>query len=266
MDQLRLPFFVAAVVAMALAVIIELGAPELLRRLPQPPPASAESLRQQLAPEVAERLDEVDQAELAALDQRAKPPGLAIRSLALIDGVALFTVLLMGAALIVPSRIHGQAQAVATLIFALTILFAGIATVLAALALALLMIAMLLSVPFGTIAYMVLYGSFNRGAAQVALGLIFALKLGFALALVLAQQRFLQNKGLVLIVLTSLLASVVVSWLHGLPPQPLVSITDAIAAIVVAVLAVIWAVVLLIGALIALIKGLNLSRARGSEG
>lgn len=263
MDQLRLPLFIVAVVALALAVLVELGAPEILRRLPPPPGSPAESLRQQLAPEVAERLDEADPNELDALSRREKPPGLAIRALALIDGLALFTVLLIGAALVIPGRIQGQAQGVATLIFALLILVASIIAIFAALSLALLMIALLLAVPFGTITYMVLYGSFNRGAAQVALGLIFALKLGFVVALVLAQQRFLRNRGLVLITLTSLLATVVVSWLHGLPPGFLVSITDAVAAIIVAVLAAIWAIVLLIGAIVALLKGLNLTRAGG---
>jgi hypothetical protein len=67
------------------------------------------------------------------------------------------------------------------------------------------------------------------------------LKLAFAACLILAHQRFIQNKGLVLIILTSLAANIIVSFLNGLAPAPLVSITDGIAAIVVFVLVVLWA-------------------------
>ena len=63
-----------------------------------------------------------------------------------------------------------------------------------------------------------------------------------------------------LLILTSLLANAVVSFLHGLVPIVLVSITDALGAIVVSVLALIWAVVLLVGALVSIVKVLRLTR------
>ena len=87
------------------------------------------------------------------------------------------------------------------------------------------------------------------------------LKLGFVICLVLAQQRFIQNRGLVLLIITSFLASIITSFLQGLVPFFLVSITDGIAAIVVVVLALIWAVVFLIGSLISIIKALRVDRA-----
>ena len=71
------------------------------------------------------------------------------------------------------------------------------------------------------------------GLAGVLLGLIMTLKFGFAGCLAFAHQGFLKMKGLVLIVLTSMLAGIIVSFLHGLVPGILVSITDAIAAIIV---------------------------------
>ena len=80
------------------------------------------------------------------------------------------------------------------------------------------------------------------------------LKVAFAVVLVLAQQRFLQNKGFVLIIVTSLIANIVIGFLHGLVPVILVSITDAVAAIIVLVLALIWAVFLLIGSIPAIVK------------
>ncbi|MFD0578813.1 hypothetical protein [Dactylosporangium darangshiense] len=85
------------------------------------------------------------------------------------------------------------------------------------------------------------------------LSLIMFLKFVFAGALTAAQQRFLQNKGLVLLTLTSLLVTIVVSFLHGIVPGVLVSITDAIAGIVCAIAAIIWAIVLLVGAVVAIV-------------
>jgi hypothetical protein len=88
-----------------------------------------------------------------------------------------------------------------------------------------------------------------------------SLKLAFAVVLLLAHQRFLQNKGLVLIILTSLLANVILSFLHGIVPRLLVSITDAIGAIVVGILAAVWALIFLIGSIPAIVKALRVDRA-----
>jgi len=80
------------------------------------------------------------------------------------------------------------------------------------------------------------------------------LKIVFAICLVLAHQRFLQNKGLDLIIITSLVANLIIAFLHGLVPGFLVSITDTGAAIVVGVLAAIWTVVYLVGGVISVVK------------
>ncbi len=149
-----------------------------------------------------------------------------------------------------PERLQGKVQGVVTLIFSIIVILLGIGLIFGALALLILMISLLLSVPFGTLVYLIVWGFFNTGGASAALALIMALKILFVIALIIAQQRFLQNKGLVLLVLTSLVASIIVSFLHGIVPFFLVSITDAVAAIIVGILAVIWAVVLLVGAII----------------
>ena len=78
-----------------------------------------------------------------------------------------------------------------------------------------------------------------------------------AVLLILAHQRFLQQKSLVLLILSSLLANLIVGFLHGIVPGILVSITDAIAALVVASLAAAWASVMLIGSLIGVSKTLR---------
>jgi len=91
---------------------------------------------------------------------------------------------------------------------------------------------------FSTIVYLIIFGFFDRTGANVTLSLLMMLKLAFAACLILAHQRFIQNKGLVLIILTLLAANIIVSFLHAFVSEPLRSITDAIATIVVFVLVV----------------------------
>jgi hypothetical protein len=188
-----------------------------------------------------------------------EPPGRGIPYLALIDGILAYTILLATLPIVVPDRIQGKVQGIVTLIGSLLLLLGALALTLLALAALLLMVSLLLAVPFGTIAYLALFGSFDTSGAAVLISLVMVLKLAFVVFLLLAQQRFLQNKGLVLLVLTSLLATIVVSFLQGLVPSELVSITDAIAAIVVGVLAIIWALVLLIGSIPAVLRAIKSS-------
>ena len=229
MDRLRTPFFIAAVIVMLLVVLTELGSIALLNKAG----ANADQL---------------------------PTPGLGIPYLALLDGLILFTVSLMGLSLLLPERIHGRLQGVATFVVSLLLLLLAIAMIFMAIGLLMLMVSLLLAVPFGTIAYLAAYADFRVGAAQITLGSLMALKIAFAVLLVLAHQRFLENKGLVLIILTSLLANIIIAFLHAFP-RILVSITDGIGAIVVGILAAIWALVFLIGSIPAVIKALRVDRA-----
>ena len=86
-------------------------------------------------------------------------------------------------------------------------------------------------------------------------------KIGFVVLLVMAHQRFLENKGLVLIILTSFLATIILSFFHGIVPRFLVSITDDIGALIISILAAIWALYYLIGAIPAIIKALRVDKA-----
>lgn len=238
MNELRRVPFLIAVVLIALAVLVEIGAHLAV---------------------VSEQDDKVDEegkllSGWLKVHGKDKNRGIGIPYLALIDGLALFTALLMGVSLLIPERVHGRVQGGATFIISLLLLIGGIVLISMALLKLALMVFLLVSFPFGTIVYLVLYSSFSTGAAQAASGLILSLKLAFALFLVIAQQRFLQNKGLVLLVLTSLLATIIVSFLHGIVPRFLVSITDAIAAIIVAVISMIWAVIFLVGSVVSITK------------
>jgi hypothetical protein len=260
MEGLRKPFFIAALVLIAIVVLLEMGSLGVLEGTGDPG-----SLASVVPPggELADALDELDDeqwAELNSLAVQDKPPGMAIPYMALLDGLLLFTVSLMGVGMLVRERIHGRIQGAATLIFSLLIVLAAIGLILLAIITLLAMIALLLAVPFGTLAYLALYGFFNRTGAGAALALLMGLKLGFAICLVLAHQRFLQNKGLVLLILTSFLANVVIGFLHGIVPLFLVSITDSVGAIVVGILAALWAIFLLVSSLGSVLKALRFDR------
>ncbi len=258
MDTLRKPFFIAALALLVLALLFELGAVEFLRA----PVGNVTSLTSLVAgdEDLSEALAELDPDEIQDILSKPKPPGMGIRYLGLIDVLLVFTVGLMGVSLLISQRAQARVQGLASLIVSLIVLILSIVAIITALALLLLMVSLFLAAPFGTLAYLAVYGFFNRSGANVVLGLTLALKMGAVVCLVLAQQRFLQNRGLVLLILTSLLAALVVGFLHGLVPIILVSITDAIAAIVVAILALIWALFMLIGSLIAVIRALRVDR------
>jgi hypothetical protein len=116
------------------------------------------------------------------------------------------------------------------------------------------MIALITSPPFGTAAYMAMWGFFDRHTAKMILAAALALKIGFAGSLVAAQQRYLTHKGFIFLTLVSLVAATIVTVLHGLVPTPLVSVTDALAAIIVGILAVIVAAALLVGGVVGVVK------------
>ena len=228
LDTLRTPFFIIAVVLIAIAVLIEVGSSAKL---------------QQAAP--------------AAAGLQSATPGEGIPSLAYLDGMLLYTTLLMGVALVVPERVQGRVQGLVSLIFSILILLPDFFMIMGVVGLLILMVTLLLSPPFGTVAYMIGFAFFNTGAARITLGLVMTLKLFFAACLVVAHQRFLQNKGLVALILTSLLATFIIEFLHGLTPGFLVSITDAIAAIIVGIFALIWAILLLLSSLKSVLKAIT---------
>jgi hypothetical protein len=261
MERLRTPFLIVAIALSFIVVLIETGTalPGVLRSV-----ASPINSFQQLPPDVSSGLAQLNSDQRNTLDMLStqnRPPGLSIPALALLDSIVLFTLILVGSALLIPERLQGRVQGIATLIFSLVLIGIALVQIFVVVGLLILMISLLLSVPFGTIVYLIIYGSFNRGGADIALSLLMFLKLVFAASLLIAQQRFLQSKGLVLLIVTSLLCNVIVSILLGLVPGILVSITDAIAAIIVGIIAVIWAIILLIGSIISIIKILRIDRA-----
>ena len=251
MESLRKPFLIAALVLAVLIVLIELGKAGA-DALGGPPNVSG-ICSKVTDPETIVECLKIPSSNFNALADQ-QPPGRGIPYLAFVDGSVLFTLALMGVALVLPQRVVGRTQGCATAIYSLVIIIFGIIMIFTALFLLILMISLFLAVPFGTLAYLAIYGFFNRGGASAVLSLLMVLKIALGVCLVLAHQRMLQNKGLVLLIITSLVANVIVSFLHGLVPIILVSITDTIGAICGGILGVLWAIFLLIGAIISIIK------------
>jgi hypothetical protein len=255
LDRLRTPLFIVAAIVMLLVIGAESGSvllpgnfdTTLLRA------QTADALR---GPEFDRDRGAMIAAALREGRRSPRPPGVGIRDMALLDGLMLYAVLLMGFALLFPERTYGRVQGIVTLVASLLVLLAAIVLLLDAVEELFTMVGLLCAAPFGTIAYLVRWGFFNRGGAAAVLGLTFVLKVAFIVLLALAHQRFLQNKGLVRLVITSLACSFVISLLHGLVPIFLVSITDAIGGLIALVLAIVWGVVLLIGAVTAVVKAI----------
>lgn len=229
MNELRKPFLLVAIILFALVVLVELGSSLIIGGGPA---EDAITSQEDMAITVTGEVDE--------------PPGRAITYLALVDGILLYTVVLIGLSLLVPEKLLARAQGVLTLIGSIILIIVGIILVIIAFIELLVMVSLFFAFPFGTAAYLGLWGFFPRGDAAVLLSLLMFLKLAGCVFLVLAQQRFLQMKGLVLLVLTSLVCNIIVAFLHGLVPIILVSIFDNIAALVVGIIAIIWAIVLLV--------------------
>ena len=243
LDRLRRPFFIIALIAAALVLLVELGSPLLSKG------STSASARLQMANKVAPDA-QVSQADLPKGDQ---PPGKAIAYMALVDGQWLLALILSGLPILVPERVQGKIQGVVFLIVGILIVLGSILLALIALALLLIMVALFLAAPFGTIAYICKWGFFDESGAAAMLSLIMLLKLCTVIMLVLSQQGFLKVKSLVLLTLTSLLCNIIIAFLHGLVPGVLVSITDMLGAIVMAILALIWGIVAVIDGIVSVV-------------
>ncbi|MHC4954374.1 MAG: hypothetical protein ACYTGZ_10825 [Planctomycetota bacterium] len=187
----------------------------------------------------------------------APAPGIGIPAMAILDGLVLLTTVLLVLPMLITDAGYAKVSGILTLIVSFLSLLGAIVVIFVSLALLLLMVALLLAIPFGTIAYFAAYADFNTGGAAAILGLSMTLKICSAIAVVVGNPHALKSKAIVLLFLTSLLGNVILSFLHGFPPGFLVSITDAIGAIIVAILGAIWALILLIGSIPAILKAIK---------
>ena len=224
--ELRLPFFIAACVCLLLAVLVELAAAGALTSI------------------------------TTAGNGPPETPGYAINSLALIDGILLYSLIWMLLSIVIPRGISGRAQGCVTLVVSFFGCLGTIALIIGAFSLLMLMLALLVAVPFGTIAYLAAWGHFARGAAAATLTIAMLLKIAFLVLAVIAHQRFLKNKGLLVLVGVSLGLTWLIGFVHALLPIFLVSIGDQVMALVICIVAAIWLLLLLIGAIVATIQAI----------
>lgn len=263
MTKIRVPFLVFALLVMLGIVLIEIGSAQaaqvasylpgfLLGSEPLPLREAAGIFPQAQQDELA-RLMEQSSAEIGSL-RKADLSGFAVRSLAFVDGLLLFTLILMALSLFLPhiypryEYFHAKLQGMVTLVFSILLIIAAIPLLMLIIAKLLLMVSLLLSFPFGTLAYLIIFGRFPHGAMSAVVNLIFFLKLLFGALLLLAHPGFIKHLSFVLYVLAALAVCLIVTFLYGIVPGILVSITDAIAAIVVVVIGILLALVLAVGA------------------
>jgi hypothetical protein len=251
-ETLRRPLLVLALVLIVIALGVDLGS----GLLPAINDSSAVSQVVRQAGDMPEMKGL--SGDLETFQKNAgtpdKPPGAGIPAMALVDGILLYGLVMLALPMVLPQELLGRVSGLITLIFSIVMLIVAIVMIITSFIKTLIMVSLFTAAPFGTIAYLAIWGFFNRGGAAAILSVNMLLKLCFAICLVLAHPRFLQSKGLVLMVLTSFLAILIISFLHGLVPIILVSITDMIAAIIIGIIAVIWAIVLLIGGIVGLVK------------
>ncbi|HEV7642577.1 MAG TPA: hypothetical protein VGO50_01425 [Pyrinomonadaceae bacterium] len=222
LENLRKPFFIIALVVMAIVVLIEIGSPWLMEHT-----------------------------------KGFDTPGYGISYMAFIDGLLLYVSILITLAMLLPERVQGRIQGIVTLIVSFFGCLGAIASCFTALIFLLVMVTMLLAPIFGTIAYFVIYGHFDRSGAAITLSTIMTLKLVFIVLLLLAHQKFVENKSLVLLILTSLLCNLIIGFLHNFLPIFLVSITDAVGGIIVAIIAIIWLIIFLVMAIVSIVKAIH---------
>jgi hypothetical protein len=230
MDSFRAPFFWLAIFALFLAIVVELASPSLL------PAGSVQS-----AVTVA-------------------TPGWGIQYLAILDILLIYGALVIGLGLLLPRGLVGRIQGIVTLVGSFFGCLGVIVMAFFALALLVLMVTLLVAVPFGTIAYIAAWGTFPTGSAEATLGLLMFLKIAFVVLLILAEQRFLKNKGLMILSGLAIGATWVIAFLIGFPPSLLAAITDVLGALVIAIVGIIWLLLLFIGSLLATFAALKSAR------
>jgi hypothetical protein len=254
LDEINRPFFLLALIAWLLVVCVEIGSSFLSVPEPTAQQMQAQMIREQPdepPPSIAE-INEMKKER----DKDPPRPGYAITCLIFFDGLAFLGFFWMGAGLVLSRRFVGRIQGIISLIVSLITIIVGIITAILIFVLLTVMIGLFLAVPFGTLAYLAIWGFFNTSGAATTIGILLFLKIATGVLLVLAQRRFLLNKGLVVLLLLSIGLTFLISFLHGFPPGILVSITDAIAALIIMIVSIIWAILVFIGAIIATIKAI----------
>lgn len=179
--------------------------------------------------------------------------GIGLGALAVFDLLLLMTATLIGLPFVISHAAVGRLQGAITLLASAGILILAFAV----LGMALVLLFKILGALYFPPAYFALYARFPVTQATLTLSLIMLLKVAFTVCLVLAHEKLLTNTGLVILVATSLLLTIMLGFLHGMP-RVFVSITDCIGAIVIGIFTIIRAIGFMLASLPAMKKALGL--------
>lgn len=213
-----------------------------------------ESFGQSGANETNANISGISKLEECLAAESEDAPGYGIASLQYVDCLLLFSIFMVALPLVAKAEIVAKLQGVLTVIISLITLVFGFLFILKVVAMLFLMTSLMLAIPFGTITYMVLYGSFETGEAAAIMSTLMTLKIAIAVLLLLAHEQFLKNLGLILLIGTSLITMVILGFLHNFLPIFLVNITDAIGALINVIIALLWSIILLFSGLAGVIK------------
>jgi len=249
--ELRRPLFVIATVLSAVVVMVELGLGALI----------GGGTAGVLPPDVAQASG-VPPGSVTSAAVATQPAGAGIAHLALVDGLVLFTMLLIGSSLVVSQRLYGRYQGFVTFVVGVLWIVGALALAAVALSTLLLMIGLFVAIPFGTIVYLIVWGFFPVTSSAVVLALLLFLKLLFMAALIAAQPGFLKVKGLVILVSLSMVLQLALGFIQQFLPSVVVSIGDQCWALVTTVVALVWAVVMTIGAVPGMVNAVRASRPK----
>ena len=198
---------------------------------------------------------------LAGVDADS-PPGNGIGYLALIDGYLLFSLIMLALSFLLSQRLYGRIQGIVTLIVSFLWIILSFVLARAAFVLLMVMFGLFVSVPFGTIAYLAIWGFFPVGRSAAVLGLLLLLKLVFLVLLVLAQQKFLKATALMIHIAVSFVMQLVLGIVQGWLPFVVVSLGDQLMALVFAMVSLAGAVWAFTWSIPAVVNAIRVSASR----
>lgn len=250
LGEVRRPLFFLACFALLLAVLVETGSSLALGGDAAGPVGALTAGVPDVEPEM-----------VAGVDAES-PPGNGIGYLALIDGYLLFSVIMLGLSFILSQRAYGRMQGIVTLIVSFCWLVLSFIMALVAFVLLMVMFGLFVAVPFGTIAYLAVWGFFPVSQSAAVLGLLLFLKLVFVALLVLAQQKFLKAVALMIHIAVSFVLQLVLGIVHGWLPGIVVSLGDQLLALVFAIVALAGALWAFIWSIPAVLNAVRVSFSR----
>lgn len=173
-------------------------------------------------------------------------PGLGLPADGIMSLWLFISVALMAAASLPRKKLVPYVSGIVNIVGGLLLLLASLAAIFVAIAKLLIMVGLLVAFPFGPLIYLAIFGWFAKGAAAATLTIALILKIVVGVLLFLGDRSILKSPAVVILFLLSIVSGILVMLLHAIVPMMLVSITDAVAAIIVGIIAAIWSIISLI--------------------